>query len=170
MKAHLELPGADHMFSDKKRAASLRHHRASSYRSTCIGKGVDSFLEWHSGRKDRHRSTSAALIQAHSECEVAGEISDWNAEEFFPPHRLKRLDRYAQFAVVSAEARFRRRWPGMLSRKAAGPYRREFRHRTWRSLQSRRAIHSIFEERRSRRPADACSTGLWRLSPLQHRD
>ena len=35
----------------------------------------------------------------------AGEIRDWNAEDYFSPHRLKRLDRYAQFAVVSAEAR-----------------------------------------------------------------
>src|SRR6266478_2121470 len=33
----------------------------------------------------------------------AGEISDWNPEEFFSPQRLKRLDRYAQFAVVSAK-------------------------------------------------------------------
>src|SRR4030095_12226850 len=28
---------------------------------------------------------------------------DWNPEEFFSPQRLKRLDRYAQFAVVSAK-------------------------------------------------------------------
>src|SRR5438309_5010334 len=33
----------------------------------------------------------------------AGEIHDWDPEEFFAPHRLKRLDRYAQFAVASAE-------------------------------------------------------------------
>jgi 3-oxoacyl-[acyl-carrier-protein] synthase II len=33
----------------------------------------------------------------------AGEIRDWNPEEFFPAHRLKRLDRYAQFAVASAK-------------------------------------------------------------------
>ena len=36
----------------------------------------------------------------HVRC--AGEIRDWNAEDYFLPHRLKRLDRYAQFAVVSA--------------------------------------------------------------------
>src|SRR5438067_13594794 len=34
---------------------------------------------------------------------MAGEIRDWNAEKFFSPHRLKRLDRYAQFAVASAK-------------------------------------------------------------------
>jgi 3-oxoacyl-[acyl-carrier-protein] synthase II len=33
----------------------------------------------------------------------AGEIRDWNPEDFFPPQRLKRLDRYAQFAVASAK-------------------------------------------------------------------
>jgi 3-oxoacyl-[acyl-carrier-protein] synthase II len=31
-----------------------------------------------------------------------GDIPDWNSARFFPPHRLKRLDRYAQFAVASA--------------------------------------------------------------------
>ncbi len=29
-------------------------------------------------------------------------MRDWDATAFFPPHRLKRLDRYAQFAVASA--------------------------------------------------------------------
>ena len=33
----------------------------------------------------------------------AAEVSDWKPEEFFPPHRLKRLDRYAQFAVASVK-------------------------------------------------------------------
>lgn len=32
----------------------------------------------------------------------AGEIKDWDPSAFFPPHRLKRLDRYAQFSVASA--------------------------------------------------------------------
>jgi hypothetical protein len=31
----------------------------------------------------------------------AGEVKDWLLERHFPPHRLKRLDRYAQFAVGS---------------------------------------------------------------------
>jgi 3-oxoacyl-[acyl-carrier-protein] synthase II len=35
--------------------------------------------------------------------QCAGEMADWNPEEFFSPQRLKRLDRYAQFAVVSAQ-------------------------------------------------------------------
>jgi 3-oxoacyl-[acyl-carrier-protein] synthase II len=37
----------------------------------------------------------------------AGEVLDWKPEEYFPPHRLKRLDRYAQFAVASAKLALR---------------------------------------------------------------
>jgi hypothetical protein len=33
----------------------------------------------------------------------AAEVSDWKPKEFFPPHRLKRLDRYAQFGVDSVK-------------------------------------------------------------------
>jgi len=32
----------------------------------------------------------------------AAEIPHWDPSAFFPPHRLKRLDRYAQFSVASA--------------------------------------------------------------------
>jgi 3-oxoacyl-[acyl-carrier-protein] synthase II len=32
----------------------------------------------------------------------SAEIRDWDPKDFFPPHRLKRLDRYAQFSVASA--------------------------------------------------------------------
>ena len=32
----------------------------------------------------------------------AAEIPNWDATAFFPPHRLKRLDRFAQFSVASA--------------------------------------------------------------------
>ena len=34
---------------------------------------------------------------------VAAEIHNWEPGRYFPPHRLKRLDRYAQFAVTSAK-------------------------------------------------------------------
>ena len=33
----------------------------------------------------------------------AAEIHGWTPENFFPPQRLKRLDRFAQFAVISAK-------------------------------------------------------------------
>jgi len=32
----------------------------------------------------------------------AGEVRDWEPADFFPPHRLKRLDRYSRLAVASA--------------------------------------------------------------------
>jgi 3-oxoacyl-[acyl-carrier-protein] synthase II len=34
---------------------------------------------------------------------AAAEINHWKPGRYFPPHRLKRLDRYAQFAVTSAK-------------------------------------------------------------------
>src|SRR3984893_7944526 len=40
----------------------------------------------------------SSIFDIHS----ASEIKDWFPERYFPPHRLKRLDRYAQFAVGSA--------------------------------------------------------------------
>ena len=68
---------------------------------TCIGTGRDPF--WQSiraGRSGISRVTSfdTSAVKAH----CAGEIRDWNPTAFFPPHRLKRLDRFAQFAVASA--------------------------------------------------------------------
>jgi 3-oxoacyl-[acyl-carrier-protein] synthase II len=68
---------------------------------TCIGIGKEAF--WASilaGRSGIGRlstfDTSAYKAQS------AGEVRDWDPAKFFPPHRLKRLDRYAQFAVASA--------------------------------------------------------------------
>src|SRR5213595_2675596 len=69
---------------------------------TCIGTGVDNF--WSGIRAEKsgiHSITSFDPSVFHVRC--AGEIRDWNPEEFFLPHRLKRLDRYAQLAVVSAK-------------------------------------------------------------------
>jgi 3-oxoacyl-[acyl-carrier-protein] synthase II len=69
---------------------------------TCIGTGREDF--WHGLRAEksgiRHISSfETAQFNAH----CGGEISDWIPEDHFPPHRLKRLDRYAQFAVASAK-------------------------------------------------------------------
>src|SRR5580765_3036435 len=69
---------------------------------TCIGTGVENF--WNgilAERSDIDSITSFDPSVFHVRC--AGEIRDWNAEDYFLPHRLKRLDRYAQFAVVSAK-------------------------------------------------------------------
>ncbi len=69
---------------------------------TCIGTGKAEF--WHGMRAEksgiRHVSTfDTTAFNAH----CAGEIRDWVPEDHFPPHRLKRLDRYAQFSVASAK-------------------------------------------------------------------
>jgi len=69
---------------------------------TCIGKGVDGF--WKGIRAEK---TGISPIRSFDVSpfgvRVGGEIFDWNPEEFFTPQRLKRLDRYAQFAVASAK-------------------------------------------------------------------
>jgi 3-oxoacyl-[acyl-carrier-protein] synthase II len=69
---------------------------------TSVGIGRDGF--WNGLRAEksgirRVESFDSSIFNAH----CAAEIPDWAPEEFFPPHRLKRLDRYAQFAVGSAK-------------------------------------------------------------------
>src|SRR5246127_308766 len=69
---------------------------------TCIGTGVDRF--WNGILAERSGIDSISSFDPHPfQVRCVGEISDWNPEEFFSPQRLKRLDRYAQFAVVSAK-------------------------------------------------------------------
>ncbi len=67
----------------------------------CIGTGREAF--WKSiraGRSGISRVTSFDTSELKAHC--GGEIRDWDPAAFFPPHRLKRLDRYAQFSVASA--------------------------------------------------------------------
>src|SRR5262245_53061840 len=100
---------------------------------TCIGHGRENFWNAILGEKsgvNTIASFDATVFRVRS----AGEIRDWEPEEFFSPQRLKRLDRYAQFSVVSAklaldDARLE------YSRKATGPNGRQFRHSSWRRLQ-----------------------------------
>src|ERR1700741_1761383 len=69
---------------------------------TCIGTGVEGFWNGILAEKsgiDCITSFDPSVFRVR----CAGEIRDWNPEDFFSPHRLKRLDRYAQFAVVSAK-------------------------------------------------------------------
>src|SRR5207248_11321442 len=69
---------------------------------TCIGKGVEGL--WNGILTEK---TGISRIDNFDTSgfgvRVAGQIKDWDPEEFFPTHRLKRLDRYAQFSVASAK-------------------------------------------------------------------
>ena len=67
---------------------------------TCAGIGVAAFWESvRAGRSGISRITSFDTSELKAHC--GGEIRDWDPTAFFPPHRLKRLDRYAQFSVAS---------------------------------------------------------------------
>jgi 3-oxoacyl-[acyl-carrier-protein] synthase II len=69
---------------------------------TAIGVGKKAFWEGLTNGKSGIGAVTRfdpSLFNARS----AAEINDWEPEEFFPSQRLKRLDRYAQFAVGSAK-------------------------------------------------------------------
>jgi 3-oxoacyl-[acyl-carrier-protein] synthase II len=68
---------------------------------TCIGIGRENF--WRGIRAEKSGIKAISSFDTSSfNAHCAGEIPEWVAEDHFPPHRLKRLDRYAQFAVASA--------------------------------------------------------------------
>ncbi len=68
---------------------------------TCVGVGKEAF--WRGLRAQKSGITRLTAFDASEyNAHHAGEVRDFNPAEFFPPHRLKRLDRYAQFSVASA--------------------------------------------------------------------
>jgi len=69
---------------------------------TCIGYGRENFWNAILGEKSGI-NTITSFDPTVFRVRSAGEIGDWDPEAFFSPQRLKRLDRYAQFAVVSAK-------------------------------------------------------------------
>jgi 3-oxoacyl-[acyl-carrier-protein] synthase II len=69
---------------------------------TCIGTGVEGFWKGILAEKTGVTRIENFDVSAF-DVRVAGQINGWDPEEFFAPHRLKRLDRYAQFAVASAK-------------------------------------------------------------------
>src|SRR5216110_3603962 len=69
---------------------------------TCVGHGRENF--WNGILAEKSGINSIASFDPSAfRVRCAGEIRDWDPEAFFPAHRLKRLDRYAQFAVASAK-------------------------------------------------------------------
>jgi len=68
---------------------------------TCIGTGKEAF--WRGILAERSGiSLVTGFDTSQFQARCGGEIRDWDGTAFFPPHRIKRLDRYAQFAVASA--------------------------------------------------------------------
>ncbi|HYY30469.1 MAG TPA: beta-ketoacyl-[acyl-carrier-protein] synthase family protein [Chthoniobacterales bacterium] len=69
---------------------------------TPIGIGKEAFWDAIKAKKSGIGPVSgfdASIFKATS----AGEIPNWQPETLLPPHRLKRLDRYAQFSVASVK-------------------------------------------------------------------
>ena len=83
-------------FSSKRRAVITGMGCISA-----VGVGIESLwnaaLTGVSGIRTLTSLDTSTLHAKH-----AGQVPDWNPRAFFPPHRIKRLDRYAQFAVASA--------------------------------------------------------------------
>jgi 3-oxoacyl-[acyl-carrier-protein] synthase II len=68
---------------------------------TCIGCGRENF--WNGILAEKTGVSQISSFDPRPfQVRCAGEIADWNPEDFFTPQRIKRLDRYAQFAVASA--------------------------------------------------------------------
>jgi 3-oxoacyl-[acyl-carrier-protein] synthase II len=68
---------------------------------TCVGIGRDEFWRGILAQKSGIRRIESFDI-GELRAQNGGEILHWDPAQFFPPHRLKRLDRYAQFSVASA--------------------------------------------------------------------
>ena len=67
----------------------------------CCGIGKAAF--WQAIREGKSGIGPITRFDASAyRARAAGEIPHWDGRDFFPAHRLKRLDRYAQFAVASA--------------------------------------------------------------------
>jgi 3-oxoacyl-[acyl-carrier-protein] synthase II len=66
---------------------------------TCVGHGRDGL--WQGILREVSGIGSITRFDATDfDAKNAGEINDFHGSDHFPPHKLKRLDRYAQFALV----------------------------------------------------------------------
>jgi 3-oxoacyl-[acyl-carrier-protein] synthase II len=69
---------------------------------SCIGIGINAFRQGLLSEKSGIGKLSL-FPPREGRASCAGEIHNFHPEEWFPKHRLKRLDRYAQFSVASAK-------------------------------------------------------------------
>ncbi|HUB66150.1 MAG TPA: beta-ketoacyl-[acyl-carrier-protein] synthase family protein [Candidatus Methylacidiphilales bacterium] len=66
---------------------------------TCIGHGRKGL--WEGILRERSGIGFVSRFNTSEyDAKCAGEINDFQPEEHFPPHKLKRIDRYAQFSLV----------------------------------------------------------------------
>ena len=102
MKAYLEGQTSDRPRMLRAwRPKTRGHHR---YRSDHMHRyRRRKFLAWNPARKKAASTASPASTRACSMCVAPAKFAIGMPEDFFSPHRLKRLDRYAQFAVASAK-------------------------------------------------------------------
>ena len=100
-------PNAQNQFHPHARAENVDMSRRRAVITgigpiTCIGRSRENF--WNAILAEKSGiSRISSFDPSPFQVRCAGEILDWKPEEFFPPQRLKRLDRYAQFAVASAQ-------------------------------------------------------------------
>ena len=66
---------------------------------TCVGHGRKGF--WEGLLREKSGIGFLTRFDASSyDAKCSGEINDFNPADHFPPHKLKRIDRYAQFALA----------------------------------------------------------------------
>src|ERR1700734_4032769 len=66
---------------------------------TCVGHGKKGL--WDGILAEKSGITFITRFDtSHYDAKCAGEITDFDPTQHFPPHKLKRIDRYAQFALV----------------------------------------------------------------------
>ena len=136
---------------------------------TCIGIGVDDFWNGILAERSGIRSITS-FDPAVFRVRCAGEIRDWDPEKFFPPHRLKRLDRYAQFSVASAKLALDDAGIDYSSEKPQDRIGVSFGTALGGVCKAEEQYIQIFEKRRARRSTHARRPGVRRLGALQHRD
>ena len=69
---------------------------------TSIGHGAKPF--WEAIRNERSGIGFITMFdRTKFACQCAAEIADFDPKAWFPPHRLKRIDRYAQFSLAVSE-------------------------------------------------------------------